>query len=160
MPSREKLLNDLAPALMEGEEVLDLTTGMVPVRRLGSKTERSGTIAVTNRRIILLTTKIGGYDSQDFAFGLLSSVDYKKGIVFANLDLAAAGDRTRVKMIPTAEIERIAQLIRAKMAEARAPASAPSQDVPGQIRELGKLRDEGLISPDEFEAKKRQLLGL
>jgi hypothetical protein len=32
--------------------------------------------------------------------------------------------------------------------------------VPGLIREYAKLRDEGLISAEEFELKKQQLLGL
>ncbi len=33
-----------------------------------------------------------------------------------------------------------------------------TEDIPSQIRELGTLRDEGLISNEEFEAKKRELL--
>ena len=32
--------------------------------------------------------------------------------------------------------------------------------IPDMIREYGKLRDEGLISAEEFEQKKQQLLGL
>ena len=146
---------------MPGETVLDLTTGMVQVRRFGEGAQRAGTVAVTDRRVILFTKKLGGYDVQDFAFGLLTSVDHKKGMMFGDLDLAASGDRTHVKMIPKDEVERVAQSIRERMAATHGVASRPeTSDVPNQIRELGRLRDEGLISSEEFEAKKRQLLGL
>jgi hypothetical protein len=146
---------------MEGEQVLDVTTGMVEVRRMGSDTTRNGTVAVTDRRIILFTKKLGGYDVQDFAFGLLTSVDHKKGMMFGNLDLAASGDRTKVTMVPKEDVERIAQMIRQKMASAHShPVAAASADVATQIRELAKLRDEGLLSTEEFEGKKRQILGL
>lgn len=161
MPSREKLLRDRAPVLMEGEEVIDLTTGMIPVRRMGSDTETNGTIAVTDRRITLFSKKMGGYDVQDFAFGLLSSVDHKRGVMFGNLDLAAAGDRTHIKMVPKEYVERVAQAIRDKMTAAHAQPSAPATaaaDLATQIRELAKLRDEGLITTEEYEAKKRQIL--
>jgi hypothetical protein len=40
------------------------------------------------------------------------------------------------------------------------PAATPSADPVGQVRKLGQLRDEGLITEDEFQAKKRELLGL
>jgi uncharacterized membrane protein YdbT with pleckstrin-like domain len=38
-----------------------------------------------------------------------------------------------------------------------APA-APTQSVPEQLRQLAELRDRGIITPDEFESKKTQLL--
>ena len=41
-----------------------------------------------------------------------------------------------------------------------APSIAPTEDVADQIRRFASLRDEGLLTPEEFEAKKTQLLGL
>jgi hypothetical protein len=46
-----------------------------------------------------------------------------------------------------------------KAASARPVAAAPPvSDVPDQIRKLGGLRDAGLITPEEFEGKKAELL--
>jgi hypothetical protein len=123
---------------------------------------------VTDRRVVLFTKKMGGYDMQDFAYGLLSSVDHKRGMMYGDLDLAAAGDRTHVKQVPKDDVERIAQVIREKMATAHQhgspTASAPEQPAPPdtatEIRNLAALRDEGHITADEFEAKKKQILGL
>jgi hypothetical protein len=166
---RDKLVQQAQPALTPGEQVIDATTGLVPVRRMGSETVRNGIVLVTDRRVVLFTKKLGGYDMQDFAFGLLSSVDHKKGLMYGELDLAAAGDRNHVKQMPKDDVERIARLIRDKMAAAHqggqagaaSSAPAPAQAGPAtEIRNLAALRDEGLITPEEFEAKKKQLLGL
>lgn len=47
-----------------------------------------------------------------------------------------------------------------------APSAAPPVDAPagdgvaGEIKKLGELRDQGLITEEEFTAKKKQLLGI
>jgi flagellar basal body-associated protein FliL len=40
------------------------------------------------------------------------------------------------------------------------PALASVQHTEQQLRSLAKLRDEGVITPQDFEAKKRTLLGI
>jgi hypothetical protein len=173
MPSRldkrrDKLVAEAQPALTPGEEVLDATTGFIPVRRMGTDTHRNGVVLVTDRRVVLYTKKTGGYEMQDFAYGLLSSVDHKRGMMYGSLDLAAAGDRSHVKQMPKDDIERIAQLIRERMAAAHqhgaAAASVPeppaAPDTATEIRNLAALRDEGHITAEVYEAKKKQILGL
>jgi Bacterial PH domain/Short C-terminal domain len=162
-----KRLGKAQQVLLGDERVLDGATGLIQVRRMGSETARSGVVLATDRRVILFTTKIGGYDVQDFAYGLLTGVDHKKGIVFGDLHLNAAGDRAHVKQVPKADIERLAQAIRDQMALARRPAAhaqppqpAAPADPHEELRKLAALRDEGIITTDDFEAKKRQLLGL
>jgi hypothetical protein len=44
-------------------------------------------------------------------------------------------------------------------APAAAPAPLPQPDVMDQLRKLGELRDAGILSEDEFLAKKAELLG-
>ena len=41
-----------------------------------------------------------------------------------------------------------------------APAAAGEGDYTTELEKLAKLRDEGVISADDFEAKKKQLLGI
>ncbi|NCD19681.1 MAG: hypothetical protein EOL89_06830, partial [Actinobacteria bacterium] len=38
------------------------------------------------------------------------------------------------------------------------PAAAPKPDPIDQLRRLGELRDAGVVTPDEFEAKKAEML--
>jgi Short C-terminal domain len=45
--------------------------------------------------------------------------------------------------------------------EAAAPAPAPSEpEYVGELERLSQLRDQGIISNDDFEAKKKQILGI
>jgi hypothetical protein len=37
--------------------------------------------------------------------------------------------------------------------------ASTAMDIPDQIRKLGELRDSGMVTPEEFEAKKAELLG-
>ena len=48
-------------------------------------------------------------------------------------------------------------------AEAAAPAPAPAAPEPeyvGELERLAQLRDQGILSDEEFEAKKKQILGI
>ena len=42
---------------------------------------------------------------------------------------------------------------------APAPAPAPAEDPMAQLRELAKLRDDGILTEEEFAAEKRKILG-
>ena len=41
-----------------------------------------------------------------------------------------------------------------------APAEAAEPDYMAELEQLGQLRDQGILSPEEFEAKKKQILGI
>jgi hypothetical protein len=41
-----------------------------------------------------------------------------------------------------------------------APAAAPEPEYMGELERLSQLRDKGIISNEDFEAKKKQLLGI
>ena len=41
-----------------------------------------------------------------------------------------------------------------------APAAAAEPDYVAELEQLAQLRDQGILSPEEFEAKKKQILGL
>ncbi len=45
-------------------------------------------------------------------------------------------------------------------AAAPAPAAAPEPEYVGELERLAQLRDQGIISDEEFEAKKKQILGI
>lgn len=39
-----------------------------------------------------------------------------------------------------------------------APASSTSEDQMGKLKELGELRDQGILTDDEFDAEKKKIL--
>jgi len=48
----------------------------------------------------------------------------------------------------------------AEQAAPTAPAAAPQDDLVSQLEALAKLRDQGILTDEEFSAKKAQLLGI
>jgi hypothetical protein len=40
------------------------------------------------------------------------------------------------------------------------PQAAPQQDYTAEIQKLAQLKDSGVITEEEFEAKKKQILGI
>jgi len=45
-------------------------------------------------------------------------------------------------------------------AAASAPAAAPEPEYVAELERLAQLRDQGILSDEEFEAKKKQVLGI
>ena len=43
---------------------------------------------------------------------------------------------------------------------APAPSAAPEPEYVGELERLAQLREQGIISDEEFEAKKKQILGI
>jgi hypothetical protein len=44
--------------------------------------------------------------------------------------------------------------------QAAAPAAPQEPEYMAELEQLAQLRDQGIVSPEEFEAKKKQILGL
>jgi hypothetical protein len=160
---RDQIVADLQPVLMDGEQLIDVTTGAADVVRLGQPTERRGTLFVTDRRVGLFTKKLGGHDLLDFSYGLLTSIEYKKGFSYGEITLLAAGDRTRFHMIPKDLVENLVKVIRERMAassQPSQPATAPGgASVADELLKLASLRDSGILTPEEFDAQKAKLIG-
>jgi hypothetical protein len=159
-----QIVSDLEPALMDGEELIMVTTGLAEVRRLGRKTERRGTLFVTDRRVGVFTKKIGGHDMLDFSYGLLTSIQYKKGLATGEITFLAAGDRTRLHMIPKDTVENVVKIIRERMAVAthhnQSPARAATElSIADELLKFASLRDSGILTDDEFTAQKSKLIG-
>ncbi|MGC1238609.1 MAG: PH domain-containing protein [Acidimicrobiales bacterium] len=160
---RDQITADLQPVLMDGEQLIDVTTGAADVMRLGQPTERRGTLFITDRRVGLFTKKLGGHDMLDFSYGLLTSIEYKKGFSYGEITLLAAGDQTRFHMIPKDLVENLAKIIRERMVASTQPSQAVTQSGSGasvadELLKLASLRDSGILTQDEFDAQKAKLI--
>jgi len=160
---REQILADLQPVLVEDEEVLAATPGLAHAERMGKKSARRGTLFLTDRRVGIFTKKMGGHDLTDFAYGLLTSFEHKKGLTMCEVTIHASGATMQVRQIDKTEIDELMKLLRDRMAVAHnhgAPAAAAPSGVSAadEIAKLVALRDSGALSEEEFQAHKAKLL--
>jgi urease alpha subunit len=88
-----------------------------------------------------------------------------KGMMGLSITLCASGNETHVKWIDKKQdVPEFVSTVRGRMKGgagngAAAPATS-EPDAADQIRSLAQLRDDGLLSEEEFQAEKAQLLGL
>jgi hypothetical protein len=159
---RDDLPSDVQTVLAPGEVVLDFTDGMFKQGALITSGARRTGLFVTDRRVGFFTRKIGGHKVLDFAYGLITSVEYKNGMAFGEIRISAPGSRVIFTRVPKEDVERVGQAIRDRVAMAMSPAAPAAQSpvsVADEIEKLAGIRDKGLLTEDEFQAQKAKLLG-
>lgn len=127
------------------------------------KSSISGLLLITSKRVMFYAKQMfGRYDQLVFPYDQISSVYCHKGIFGDELQLQVAGDNVEIHAIPKGDGDIAAQNIRDLVATMKAQpqmaVAVPQTDVADQIEKLGKLKEKGLITEEEFEHKKQELL--
>lgn len=122
---------------------------------------KQGVVVLTDERLFFVEKSIGRESLEEFGLASISSVEISKKLTGEKLTIHASGNRAEVKQVMHGQAEEITRQFRALKERAHASVPAPSTAEHGvleQIRTLGELRDSGLLTADEFEAKKTALL--
>lgn len=135
------------------------------VRRVASGyfAKGQGLLALTDRRLFFLNDGVMKQTSEDFPFGRVSSVSWRSGLMQGTVVILAAGSEAKIERVYKDDGKAIVDDARALLAGAAQPSapaapSTPAEDIPAQIGKLAGLRDAGILSAGEFEAKKAELL--
>jgi hypothetical protein len=169
MSKAEKLLEHVQPHLEQGERIEASVQGTYEAKLMGSSTVRTGIFLVTDRRLVFYAKKIGGYDFESFPYGSISSFEQSKGMMGHSFRFFASGNTVSMKWIKDgAAFGEFANLVTARVGKkAEGPIRTPlpqtgpqssDVDVFQALEKLGKLRDAGVVTPEEFETKKAELL--
>lgn len=158
-----KELKKLPGMLHESEQVLNLVQGEYEGHQ--------GLIVATDRRVMFINEGMVRSDREDFPYERISSVQCSTGMISGKLILFASGNKAEIaNVMPKQQANTLADLIRHRIApgatEPPPAAAAPQQnggaaaqpDVYDQLRKLGELRDAGVLTDEEFAAKKTLLL--
>lgn len=108
-------------------------------------------------------TGIRGHDTDMIPIAMITSVTSKKGmgtntVVSVNTAAGAVDFRVSHKEAATARDTLNRLIVESKQPTAAAPAAPTSPDLGAQLTQLGALRDQGILTDDEFAAKKAELL--
>lgn len=119
----------------------------------------TGLLVLTNERIIFLREGWIGAAHEDFMLHRVTSVGFKSMLGTGKVTIHASGNTVDIDSVVSKDGKRFAAAAREVLSQP-APASVPSQHDPlEQLKKLGELRDAGVISPEDFEKKKVELLG-
>jgi hypothetical protein len=117
--------------------------------------------------LVFYAKKVGGYDLESFPYENLSSFEMSKGMMGHKMSFFASGNKVTMKWIKQGDIPRFTETVRARMGKVATrggddqPPASPDTSQAGvaeQLRQLASLRDDGILTDDEFQAKKAELL--
>ena len=114
----------------------------------------------TNERVISYIPSLGGYDLEEISYSKISAIDMKIGAFADEVELSTSGETIRIKKIIKGNTLEFIQYVRRHMSQLSEKVSR--EDVGGdtmkQIMQLAEMRDKGIVTDDEFQSKKKQLL--
>lgn len=97
------------------------------------------------------------------------SIQWASVMVMGSITIFASGNKTEINHVNKSEGKSIVDRVRSRISDAGsvAPVQVAQPDtgpdsgevVIAQIQKLGELRDAGILTPEEFDAKKTELLG-
>lgn len=139
----------LAEHLWDGETVDRIAVGVYG----GGQ----GLIVLTDRRLFFVKDGRLRQTSEDFPFGSISSIQWDAKVMVGSIVVFAMGNKAEITNVSKDDGKPIVDAVRGRLS-APVAASTVGSDVMAQLRQLGELRDAGVVTTDEFEAKKSELL--
>jgi hypothetical protein len=151
-------LRRLPKLLQDDETVLEITTGAY-----GRNEGNVGLLVLTDQRLLFFFDGWANSQSEDFPLALLTSVKLSSGIGNSTITILGGGQHTVINKCYTTDAKRLVDAAKDAIVNARALAQTasqtpPSVDLAGQIRQLAELKEAGILTPEEFDAKKQELL--
>lgn len=144
------------------EKVFEGVFGAYETKSLGNDTVKNGIFLATDRRLFFFGKRTFGFDSESFPYSNISSIEFGKKAMGHTLSFYASGYRVQMKWINYGDIAAFVNFVKSKMNEknikSNSTTSAPTSVE--QVKEMKELLDMGIITLEEFETKKKELLGL
>lgn len=129
-----------------------------------TKHDNNFAYAVTNKRIICAQKKMIGQTVQTIALDNVNDITFSAGVLLGVITIDTvreivnvAVDKLTAKNINDSIHEA---LLKSKSLATEPVASVPADDFADQLMKLKSLVDSGIITQDEFDAKKKQILGI
>ena len=149
-----KEIRHLANVLDFGEYVYAIGVGA-----LGGK---MGIAALTDRRLIFLEKSIGSENVVEFSLASIGALSLGKKMGGETLTITHSGTSATITGMGHGQGDAISRKfleLREQPATTAIPTVAAPADPIAQIERLASLRDKGILSEEEFQAQKTQLLG-
>lgn len=149
-----KEIRELPEILSRDEKIVYLVEGR-------NKTTKHHIILVaTDRRLIFVDKEfMYGLKVEDFSYDKVSSIQYEKEFMLASIDIHISENILEIDGVGKYYAELFCEKVRNFMArpkEAFQPKSEPT--VLDQLEQLGRLKESGVLSEEEFAAQKQKLL--
>lgn len=164
MATIDKLLKSAQEHLDPGEQPLAVVLGAYETKLVNADTVRNGIFIATENRVVFYAKKMFGYDMEVFPYSNISSVEISKGMTGHTINLFTSGNKVSMKWINYGDVAKFVEIVNGaihkKNTHSQVAATNSNDDVVEQIAKFAALKDQGILTEEEFTAKKKQLLGI
>ena len=152
-------LKNVKEHLDDSENITFSCFGAFETKRFGKYSIRNGVFVATEKRIVFYAKKMFGFELESFPIQNISSIEMSKGLWGKKIKFMMSGNTASMKLINQGEPENLVNYVRDIMSSSNLETKGDIlNDIPIQIKKLSNLRDEGIISDEEFSTKKTELL--
>lgn len=151
-----KEINELPQILAEGEKVNNVIQG--------TYNNGQGILVSTNRRLVFIDKGlIYGLKVEDFPLDKISSIQYETGLILAKVKIHTSGNIAVIDNVEKTSARQFAEFVRNYISQPKEQQTVIIQNnaepsILDQIEKLAKLKDNGILSEDEFAEQKKKLL--
>ena len=130
-----------------------------------------GLLVMTDKRLIFLKEGMLSSTLEDFPFDKITSIQWSTGMLTGKIQIFLSGNKGEITNVDKTDGKAIAEAVRARISNLAAPPPAahlPSTPPPPEtpvtpsplelMQQLEQMRNAGLISEDEYAAKKADIL--
>lgn len=122
---------------------------------------------VTDQRILLHEIKgITSNDETSIPLQSISSINISNKLVYSTIEIVSTGNKAVIEDVPAhiaIEIKNAIENLKKDFkvnSTSKVVKQKDMYDIGDEIRELKDLLDDGILTQEEFDAKKKQLLGI
>lgn len=121
-------------------------------------------IVVTNKRILLENKKLlFGSQNTEIPLEMVNDISYNSGMLMAKVTITSGTKDHKISQVSKKTVTQLVDTIRRETELAKHPKEQQVSQSPSDIEQLKGLKDlmdSGIITQEEFEAKKKQILGI
>ncbi|WP_314578569.1 PH domain-containing protein [Enterococcus gilvus] len=161
----KKIMKQVKPAtehLEPNEMIHEGVFGTYETKSLGNDTIKNGVFLATDKRLFFYGKRTFGFDSESFPYNSISSFEFSKKAMGYKISFYASGNKVDMKWINMGDVDSFVSFVKMKMNEKNEPILVPKNESSAieKVKEFKELLDMGIITLDEFESKKKELLDL
>ena len=151
-----KEINELPQILAESETIDNIAQG--------TYNNGQGILVSTNRRLVFVDKGLlYGLKVEDFPLDKITTIQYETGLLLGEIKIHTSGNIAKIDNVEKATARAFAEFIRNKLSqpkETTAPIIKNQPDVYDQLEKLAKLKEQGILTQEEFDTQKKKLLNL
>ena len=128
----------------------------------GKDEQFNGELILTNERVVFMSKSWFSEVYRSIPIVQISSIDYSAGLMAKTItfvsnndaiEFTSLGDKEKLN-----ELHNLAEEMRGQTAPNITSQIPKTDDIPSQIMKLAELKDAGILTAEEFESKKKDLL--